>query len=541
MIQKNLFKKTVILGIIILFLTLTFAPTMSSYSIKSNVYQNTKSESKNVDWWPMFRHDTYHTGYSTSDAPDTNNIKWNFTVEGKIEFSSPAIFDGRVYIASVQGSNSNFYCLDADTGDEIWKITDYRTWSSPAIAEGKVVIGNGLYSDKGRVSCYDAYSGQWVWTIKPDKGVKSSPIIVDGKVYIGSNIGRVYCIDLEEGYLHWRYLTNGEFESSPSVVNGKIYIGSKDKNVYCLDTDTGNAIWIKSIGYEIHLSSPTVIDEKVYIGSCDGAPNSGHVFCLDANTGEYIWDFTTFDCIDSSPAIFNGKLYIGSGDSRLYCLDASNGNKIWDFSAGEYIRSSPAVADGKVYFGSNIGVFCINADTGDEIWRYESSCVNSSPAIANGKLYIGIDEKIFCFYDDIGSDLHCRAYLEFFDIKPNSSLFTSFRVLNIGEPASLLDWEVESYPEWGEWTSSPPSGIDLTPEEGAFKVKVKVIVPEMEHTIFEGKIKVINSENPDDYDTVRITIATPRYKSFKNSNFNFLFERYFNSFSFLKKIFNIQF
>ena len=84
-----------------------------------------------IDWWPMFRHDPAHTGYSTSTAPETCNVLWNYTTGGYVE-SSPAVVDGRVYIGSWDGK---VYCLDAETGELIW---NYKTgdliWSSPTIA-----------------------------------------------------------------------------------------------------------------------------------------------------------------------------------------------------------------------------------------------------------------------------------------------------------------------------------------------------------------------------------------------------------------------
>ena len=49
-----------------------------------------------VDWWPMFRHDPNHTGYSTSTAPNTNNTIWIYTTGGPV-YSSPAVVDGKVY------------------------------------------------------------------------------------------------------------------------------------------------------------------------------------------------------------------------------------------------------------------------------------------------------------------------------------------------------------------------------------------------------------------------------------------------------------
>jgi hypothetical protein len=54
----------------------------------------------------------------------------------------------------------------------------------------------------------------------------------------------------------------------------------------------------------------------------------------------------------SSPAVADGKVYIGSSDGNLYCLNASTGSKIWSYKTGYVVRSSPSVACGTVYVGS---------------------------------------------------------------------------------------------------------------------------------------------------------------------------------------------
>ena len=51
------------------------------------------------DWWPMFRHDIIHTGYSTSSAPNTNNVLWSYTTDDVV-CSSPSVVDGKVYVGS---------------------------------------------------------------------------------------------------------------------------------------------------------------------------------------------------------------------------------------------------------------------------------------------------------------------------------------------------------------------------------------------------------------------------------------------------------
>ena len=52
-------------------------------------------------------------------------------------------------------------------------------------------------------------------------------------------------------------------------------------------------------------------------------------------------------------------------------------------------------------------------------------------------------------------DLDCEGELYFVDVEPGSTIFGIFSVENIGEPESLLDWEIESHPDWGTWTLNP--------------------------------------------------------------------------------------
>ena len=66
-------------------------------------------ENSDVDWWPMFHHDLINTGNSSSTAPDTNNVLWEYGTGGTVA-SSPAVVDGKVFFGSIDG---NVYCLDA--------------------------------------------------------------------------------------------------------------------------------------------------------------------------------------------------------------------------------------------------------------------------------------------------------------------------------------------------------------------------------------------------------------------------------------------
>jgi outer membrane protein assembly factor BamB len=64
------------------------------------------------------------------------------------------------------------------------------------------------------------------------------------------------------------------------------------------------------------------------------------------------------DYAESSAAIANGVLYVGSYDTRLYAYDADNGKELWTSGWGTFdggVSSSPAVSGGKVYVGVGDG------------------------------------------------------------------------------------------------------------------------------------------------------------------------------------------
>jgi outer membrane protein assembly factor BamB len=65
------------------------------------------------------------------------------------------------------------------------------------------------------------------------------------------------------------------------------------------------------------------------------------------------WTASTGSYINSSPAVANGMVYIGSNDKILYAFDAKTGKILWAHDANDGVGSSPAVANGIVYVGSD--------------------------------------------------------------------------------------------------------------------------------------------------------------------------------------------
>ena len=164
--------------------------------------------------------------------------------------------------------------------------------------------------------------------------------------------------------------------------NGSIAANGPTENVSLLwKFETGSPIW----------SSPAVAEGRVYVGCRDG-----NIYCFNASTGDRVWSYQTlFLPFYSSPAIANGHVLIGLEDNYLYSIDAYTAIPFWRCHFDGAVRSSPLVADGRVYVGSwDDSLHCLNETTGDILWSCPTlNEVDSSPALANGVVYVASEDN----------------------------------------------------------------------------------------------------------------------------------------------------
>jgi eukaryotic-like serine/threonine-protein kinase len=254
------------------------------------------------------------------------------------------------------------------------------------------------------------------WTFHTAGRVIASPAIHGDTVYVGSTGGVLYAIDRSAGTARWKYEAKARIASSPAIAGGLVYFSAFDGNFYAVDEAAGQLKWkFKTDGehrfsathlhgsqpatetmpdpWDCYLSSPVVWNGAVYFGSGDG-----NVYALDAASGALKWKYKTGDVVHASPAIADGVVFIGSWDSYFYALDAASGALKWKFKTGEDpdihnqqgIQSSAAVVDGMVYFGCrDAHLYALDEQTGQMKWSYSTkgSWVIASPAVRDGKVY----------------------------------------------------------------------------------------------------------------------------------------------------------
>ena len=164
--------------------------------------------------------------------------------------------------------------------------------------------------------------------------------------------------------LAWYYDTGsdrGTVETTPIVSGGVMYATLPWSVVVALDARTGQEKW-RWDPHIPHMNFPA--------GSA-GNPNKVRegpsVCCGPANRGV---------------ALYEGKVYVGTLDSRLVALDQETGKMVWeaqtiDKNADYSITGAPRIARGKVIIGNAGGEYGVrgfvsayDAETGKEIWRW---------------------------------------------------------------------------------------------------------------------------------------------------------------------------
>ena len=258
----------------------------------------------------------------------------------------------------VAGSASGIvYALDAATGGERWKADlDGTILGAPSFAAVKP--GNAgeealrlfvIEQSAGVLHCLDARTGERVWKTEGVDRCDASPGIGGGVAVFGSCAAALHVFSAETGEL----LREVPIDDDSQVAGGVVVIGdaafsgSRSGKVLQVNTQTGSVVWVNEDSQDEVFSTPAVDDAWVVVGSADGM-----VYGLERATGTRRWTFAA-DGAFSSPVIAGDKVVVCS-EGALHLLRLADGGALWSFEVSDAI-TSPAIAGGLVVVGSDDG------------------------------------------------------------------------------------------------------------------------------------------------------------------------------------------
>jgi outer membrane protein assembly factor BamB len=242
----------------------------------------------------------------------------------------------------------------------------------------------------------------------------SGPAIVGGKLYIlGSRDKTDYllCLDVATGQEEWVAKLGESYEndwgdgprSTPSIVDGRIYALAPRGTLYCLELSDGKIVWEKSmqdLGGAIptwgYAESPLVLGDRVF---CTPGNNQGAIAAFDKSTGELVWQSKGLTDVAHYSSLISTQhqgrtVLVQLLFKELVGVAADDGSTLWSvpFPGNVAVIPTPIVSQDRVYATAGYGGGCIqikmNDDQPDVVYENKNmSNHHGGVILLDGKLY----------------------------------------------------------------------------------------------------------------------------------------------------------
>ena len=242
--------------------------------------------------------------------------------------------------------------------------------------------------DQITVDNADQLELKWVYQAQSLQVFQTSPLVVDGIMYLTEAPNTVVALDAKLGRVFWRYEYTPSNLSRPccgrvnrglGMLGNTLYMATIDARLLAIDASTGRPIWFKQIadasaGYAMTLA-PLIIKDKVIIGVAGGEYGvRGFIAAYEADSGDEAWRFYTIP----GPGEPGHETWEDGGDAWMH-----GGASVW--LTGSYDPDTnltfwgignpgpdwnPAQRPGDNLYSDC--VVALNADTGELEWYFSS-------------------------------------------------------------------------------------------------------------------------------------------------------------------------
>ena len=243
----------------------------------------------------------------------------------------------------------------------------------------------------------------WTYNLESTRGVESTPLVVDGVMYVTASWSVVHAVDVRTGKRLWSFDPKVDraigFKGCCDVVNrgvalykGKVFVAAYDGRLIALDAASGNKVWETDTLIDHQRSytitgAPRVIKGNVIIGQ-GGAEFGvrGYLSAYDAETGKQKWRWFTVPGDPSKP--------FEDASMKMAAKTWDPSNKYWEAGGGtpwDTITFDPKL--NLLYVGTGNGspwardlrspkggdnlflasIVALNPDTGKYVWHYQET------------------------------------------------------------------------------------------------------------------------------------------------------------------------
>jgi outer membrane protein assembly factor BamB len=288
-------------------------------------------------------HDCKLYALSTKDG----QIKWSYPTGGEIS-ADPLVVGDTVYAASADGK---VYALTT-SGKLRWAFeSEGAIFSSPVHHQGKLYFGCNGYA----FYCIDAATGELVWKNTEQRyTVESKPFVTDDAVYYGAWDTFIYAADSRTGQPLWKCVGAGSrdrpaaryyspADCGPVAAGGRVFCADRHYSLSIVDAATGELLDTRE---RVSATALSADGRAIYLRRTDGD------LTRISTDGTELWSTpASMDILPTAPVEAGGVVYACSAAGLLSALSARDGTLLWQFAVTPQLRvyAVPAPGDGVVY------------------------------------------------------------------------------------------------------------------------------------------------------------------------------------------------
>jgi outer membrane protein assembly factor BamB len=350
--------------------------------------------------WPFFGRVPQRTHYLPAnrgivDRPLDPPLKqaWSINTHALIEFP-PAVGGGVAYTINKYGNGKAIQLGDRKVIGEL--ALDPKNKGHQAIVTGPAYYRGLVYGAflDGTLAAGDGKTGKVVWKDHLHAHLESSPLPVDGNLYLGTDTAEVLAIDAGDGHTVWKFKAPGAIKASPSYDAGNVFVADYESSMFALNANTGKPVWktntskVAPYGSGGFFSSPAIAFGNVYAARDDGV-----VYAFDEATGRVRWSFPTGAAVYGSPAVAQvpgtpPTVYIGAENGTFYALNARTGKVEWTYDVGGPVPGTATVIGHSVYVSSFQTKKTIGIDVRTHKRDFKIDQAGYTPMVSDGRRLI---------------------------------------------------------------------------------------------------------------------------------------------------------
>lgn len=340
------------------------------------------------------------------DVPVPMALEWKFTsVDLGVPLptasnpTSPLLAGDVVYfcgrgLTPDKAPTATLYAIRVETGEKIRVGEDWwdrplesTAFGTPLLHEGKLYVGDA----KGYLYVLDAQTGKEESRVQLKRGTQCSPVLHEGILYIGDESGHVTAIDTQT--LKEKWLVNTKWPIRAPITlypeQNMLYVLTAQPSLYALRIRDGSVLWphpVPGVG-GAPTAAPIVWESPrgplLYIA------RGNTLLCMNAISGRDKWKVNIGDLgsrramrIVGSPALVPDEegggalLYVACDDKSIMCFNALNGAPTWKgtlppLQLAHPPKSSPVVTRNAVFVSAQGGfLYALDRREGTVLWKY---------------------------------------------------------------------------------------------------------------------------------------------------------------------------